>query len=794
MNYLLGSFIFLRQVWRHNPIVPIALWAVCTTIFFSQFTVLQILSGATAGLQRNPLRDRIVTISQKDQRTLKRSGVYETAYEMWSSEVKSLTMVTATLHDPALRMSVRFPDGNFKVMRGAVAESGLFPLFHVSPQIGRLFHRNEDSSRADRVLLLGLELWRNTFNSDPNIVGKTLLINDWHYTVIGVLNAEIPSFEGIGLWLNRVNEIEDILHDSEHLHLPFTVFAVMKEGIGLKEVASELRIYYAAMAKDEPNRYANIVPEVVLMTNYVLANAGQSTQVLTYLGAAVVILGFVNAMLLLTVRRMRLRMANQIRMMLGLPLGWFRTECFLETGLLVLSGLIVASAFQYSIKRVLLLFVANPQLGSLGVRDWLNVTLLSVLLILILTVPQTFSSKNKHTRNRRSLLFALVFLETSTVAIMLYLCGVTVRVFVEAQSEVSRGYQTRNLIAARYLKFGEKYLSQENQQRFETSLLQAMGNIPGVSEVTASTYLPLMDDGFADYLYSSNVLDRELSHAVEVMNVRENYFEMFGVKLMAGEQFKVGGALDSVIIDTDAAKLIPCDALNCIGKPVRLMSRTFTVVGVNRPVKFRHVKRQLPQVHIRWDQPKFHRSQVALIVKSSMQLGLLRQKLREATAKVDPRIEPRRIDAIDDLVKEGTRKERMMLNACLVIGLFGLFASSIGILVVTSQIIESQRRECGIRMALGDTAAGVVKILCGPVVLWALIGICCGIFVGTVVQDRLAATIYLQKGFDFSAAFASLLIVTTTIALGLFIPIKTIVDINPADLLKSLTDNAGTRG
>ena len=66
-------------MWRHNPIVPIALWAVCTTIFFSQFTVLQILSGATAGLQGNPLGDRIVKIFQKDKRTLTKTGVYNDA-------------------------------------------------------------------------------------------------------------------------------------------------------------------------------------------------------------------------------------------------------------------------------------------------------------------------------------------------------------------------------------------------------------------------------------------------------------------------------------------------------------------------------------------------------------------------------------------------------------------------------------------------------------------------------------------------------------------------------------------
>lgn len=89
MNYLSGSVIFLSRVWRNNPIVPVALWLVCSIIFFSQFTVLRILNGATANLEGNPLRDRIVSINQKDQKTFKRTGVHESAYYLWSPEVKT---------------------------------------------------------------------------------------------------------------------------------------------------------------------------------------------------------------------------------------------------------------------------------------------------------------------------------------------------------------------------------------------------------------------------------------------------------------------------------------------------------------------------------------------------------------------------------------------------------------------------------------------------------------------------------------------------------------------------------
>ena len=794
MNYLYGSFIFLRQVWRHNPIVPIALFVVCGILFFSQFTVLQILSGATAGLQGNPLRDRIVTVWQRDQKTFGKTGISETAYYMWAPEMKTLTHPVAALYHEGLQMNTRFPDGQLRVLRGAVADAGLFPLFYVSPRIGRLFRPEEDSSRADRVVLLGLDLWRSTFKSDPNVVGKQLLINDWHYTVVGVLNSEIPSFEGVGLWLNRVSEIEDIMHNNEHWHIAFTVFAAMKKGVDVKEVEAELNIYYAALAKDLPSSFSGIVPEVVPMTKYVLANTAKSTQIMTYLGAAVIVLGLVSAMLLLVVRKIRLRTANQIRLTLGLPLSWFSVECILETGILVLSGLALAVACLRLTRLLLPYLGSKSQLGSLSRDDWPLVILLGGLMCLFLSAPQLLSFFEKSAKQRKMFLFVLVFLETATVATVFYLCGVTVRVLWDAQSDASRGYQTKNLVAARYRTFGEKYLNRESQQRFVTDISQAVSEIAGVSEVTTSTYLPLMDGAFVDYLYPANIQDRDSTHEVEVMTVRGNYFELFGAKLIAGNPFTNTAGIDSVIIDADAAKLIPCEALGCIGKPVRLFNRVYTVVGVNRPFRFRHVQRQLPQVHIPWDRPVVARSQVSVIAKTSVPSGIVFPKIREASSKVDLTITPFRIDVLDDLVTQSTQRERMMFNACLAIGVFGLFAASIGILAVTSQIIESQRRECGIRLALGETVSGVVMRLCGPVVGWAMLGIGCGIFAGTAIQDTLAATLYLKKGVDITAVVASFLIVSSTICTGLFVPVQSIFKINPAGLLKTLTDDAGTRG
>ena len=94
---------------------------------------------------------------------------------------------------------------------GAVVSPSLFPLLGVEPIKGRTFAREEQGEGHDDVIVISERLWQRRFNSDPMLIGKSLLLNGRSYTVIGVMPAKfefpIPIF---GLQGNQFAERVDI--------------------------------------------------------------------------------------------------------------------------------------------------------------------------------------------------------------------------------------------------------------------------------------------------------------------------------------------------------------------------------------------------------------------------------------------------------------------------------------------------------------------------------------------------------------------------------------------------------
>src|SRR5437660_4000135 len=94
---------------------------------------------------------------------------------------------------------------------GAAVSPSLFPLLGIEPIKGRTFAREEQGQGHDDVIVISERLWKRRFNSDPTLVGKSLLLNGRSYTVIGVMPARfefpIPLF---GVQCNQFAERVDI--------------------------------------------------------------------------------------------------------------------------------------------------------------------------------------------------------------------------------------------------------------------------------------------------------------------------------------------------------------------------------------------------------------------------------------------------------------------------------------------------------------------------------------------------------------------------------------------------------
>src|SRR5439155_26077395 len=147
---------------------------------------------------------------------------------------------------------------------GAVVSAALFPLLGVEPIKGRTFAREEQGEGHDDVIVISERLWKRRFNSDPLLVGKSLLLNGRSYTVIGVMPAKfefpIPLF---GVQGNQFAERVDIwkpiaftpLELKERGSRSYNLISRLRPNVSVSKAQAELDQLISNWIKTYPDNY-----------------------------------------------------------------------------------------------------------------------------------------------------------------------------------------------------------------------------------------------------------------------------------------------------------------------------------------------------------------------------------------------------------------------------------------------------------------------------------------------------------------------------------------------------------
>src|SRR5262245_7395861 len=126
-----------------------------------------------------------------------------------SSVIGSATFVNVKAQSQSLARVAAYSGGDLtltgagpaeRVMSGAVT-ADFFPLLGVQPALGRNFTQEEDTPNGPRAAILGHGLWQSRFGGDPNVLERTITLNQQSYTVVGVLPARFQYPEGFQLWV-----------------------------------------------------------------------------------------------------------------------------------------------------------------------------------------------------------------------------------------------------------------------------------------------------------------------------------------------------------------------------------------------------------------------------------------------------------------------------------------------------------------------------------------------------------------------------------------------------------------
>ena len=122
-------------------------------------------------------------------------------------------------------------------VQAGYADSGLFPMLGIRPVAGRAFLPEEDRTGSAPIVILGHRLWQGRYGGDPGVVGRSILLDQQRYTVVGVLPPATQLLRSADLWM-PVGQFDDDL--TEHVHHEFVAIARLKPGVSLAQARDEV--------------------------------------------------------------------------------------------------------------------------------------------------------------------------------------------------------------------------------------------------------------------------------------------------------------------------------------------------------------------------------------------------------------------------------------------------------------------------------------------------------------------------------------------------------------------------
>jgi putative ABC transport system permease protein len=707
-------------------------------------------------------------------------------------------------------VAVRGDETSNSVSAGMVT-SNFFHVLGISPQLGRDFADGEDTSGRDDLVLLGDRVWRNRYNADPHIVGRQLHIDGRLRTVIGVMPPRLMHPYGAELWLPlRMDELLRQVHGN-FLYAP----ARLRDGVDLASAQAGLSTLAASIHAAQPTLDRADAASLSSLRDESLGELRPTLWLLFASALFVVVIATLNTATLFYAQGIADAQSTLVR----LALGASRAALFRRA--LVRSGLVVGTA-------VLLALIVAPHLyepllglsGGASIREFDSVArldlptsawIISIAAVVavglaLLDVRQAFSSAptlDSRTRGatidrtmRRRLSAATI--AQCALSFTLAATGLLVTMSYTRLLSMDRGFEREHLMVADLAFPATRYPTPASRDALTTRLLAALRALPGVQAAGGSTVTP---DYGGDWGASFVVPGRAPlpDPGFESTNhrlVTPDYLDTMRIPLLAGHGFDRANPardVDAVIVSHSFAEHTWPNE-DAVGKTLDRLSTQrqriaqLHVIGVAADVVEAVREPDTPAARSWYMSTTagsiYDYAAISIAVRAAALSPQLTGDIQRALAQIDPEL------AWWDLAPMQTRLAETMSREQLSSFLFATFAACSllialgGLYGALAFLVETSRREFGIKLALGALSRQVLVGLLWRAIRLAGTGVALGMLLALPLIRIVGAYVF---GASFSDAWTMLPLGVGVLALALlagFVPARRAARIDPIVALR----------
>jgi predicted permease len=691
-------------------------------------------------------------------------------------------------------------------VRAGTVTANFFDVLGVRPAMGRAFRPSEDDVGAPAVVVLSDGMWERQFGRKHDVVGSTMILDGRPATVIGVL-PESFHFGGRAsapdLWVPIQH---DDLRESRGSHW-INLIGRMNPGVTVSAVTRDLSSIMDDLARTYPETNAKRHAAAVPLRDELVGSL-QTLLIALYAAVAVVLLvACTNVANLMLMRGADREREMAVRVALGAGRGRLVRQLLTESVILALAGgaiaLLIAQLGIKAIMRVIpeRTLISIPGIAAAGVDGRVIAYAAVVSLIaavafgLVPSLRATRASIHDSLKQgargsgaRSGLRDGLVVAEIALTVVLV--SGATL--FAKSLRNllaIDAGFRTEHVATAGVLLSREVGGDPVRATQAFDRIVAAMRAVPGVASVGLVNRLPMN----AGETWEFEIAGRPRPAPGQrpsgsIRRIGGDYFAALGIALRRGRLFTDGDRAGSprVVIINEAFVRYYFPGVDPIGQGIIRIRDTLRVVGVVRDVAIGKVEDPVPPtwyIPFAQDPPGFMR----VAVRTTRDESDLFAQLSSAVGTIDPNaavVEPVTMEALVNR-SSSVFARRFPL---ILIGAFAAMAlvlALVGIYGVVSYGVSQQRRELGIRMALGARPSSVVALVMRHGAIMAALGILTGLLVARLLVRFVASFLFGVRPGD-PLTYASVAVVLALAAVvATLVPARRATRVDPALALRS---------
>jgi putative ABC transport system permease protein len=684
----------------------------------------------------------------------------------------------------------------------AFVEQNFLPTLGMAPMLGRNFTVEEDQPNAPRVALISHALWRSRFGGNPGILEKTISLDDKPTRIVGVLppEFEMPTLAPADLLVPQA------LDEAQQRRSPtgavLRTFARLKPGVNVPQAIAALQPFLEQALQGAPPAFRKeIHMSVQLLRERQIQDARAASWILFGAVLAVLLVACTNVANLLLVRATSRRRELAVRTALGATRGRLARQALTESiALGVIGGMLgwgVAAILLRGLVAIAPEGIPHLQQAGLDARVILFSLGLSLMCGAIFgtgaamrnPAAESLTGKEVHATTRSLLRQTLVAAQLAVSVVLLAGAGLLLRSLWNLE-RVSTGMTPENVVTAAISLGNYRYPKTEQQVAFFLELESRLKRLPGVNALAVSDSLPPAGAMRSTIYAAIEVAGQEpLAEGTGGMvgwrAVTPGYFAALAIPIVEGRGFTQEDRLPTenpIILSRALAQKLFANG-NAVGRQLRLFKNNGpwrTVIGVTADVKNNGLAAAAdPEFFVPWRSDPVESLQAAnIVVRTSMSPAAVSAWIRSETAGLDATL-PVKIETMNQRI--GKLAQRPRFNAMLLSLFAGMavLLAAIGIYGVVGYLVAQQTREIGVRMALGASPQGILKMVLSNVAQWAIAGAALGILGAWFCARLLESLLFEVRAHDPALLGFALIVLVAVAFLAAWIPARRAMLVDP---------------